>query len=92
MKKKKNVKFIVLLCANIVFFLSCLFTLIYHGSYLLDYWHIEFILQCILTLAIVAVYYIIVIAQSVKKLADQKDVTSSSLSNSDRTQTTRSGD
>lgn len=87
MKRKKNIKFIVLLCVNIAFFISCLITLILHGGYFFDYWHIEFILQCFFTLGSVAVYYLIDLAQSVKKLANQKDLNSCHLSDSEKTET-----
>lgn len=87
MKRKKNIKFIVLLCANIAFFISCLIALISHGGYFFEYWHIEFILQCFFTLFSVAVYYLIDLAQSVKKLAKQRDLNDRRLSDSEKTET-----
>ena len=84
---KKNIKFIVLLCANIVFFVSCVIALISSGSYFFDYWHIEFVLQCAFSLVSVAVDYLIDLAQSVKKLLNQKESENTHSSDCDKTET-----
>ncbi len=57
MKGKKNIKLNLLLCANIVFFLSWLITLLCNGGYFGDYWVVGLILQCFFTLMSVALYY-----------------------------------
>lgn len=85
MKKKKNIKFIVLLCANIVFFISCLIKLISSGAYFSEYWHIEFVLQCAFTLVSVGVYYLIDLAQSIKKLVKLKETEISRSSDCEKT-------
>lgn len=86
MKKKKNIKFIVLLCANIVFFISCLIKLIRSGGYFSDYWHIEFVLQCAFTLVSVGMYYLIDLAQSIKKLVKLKESENTHSSDCEKTE------
>lgn len=84
---KKNIKFFVLLCANIVFFISCVIALISSGSYFFDYWHIEFVLQCAFSLVSVGVYYLIDLAQSIRKLVKLKETEISHSSDCDKTET-----
>lgn len=73
MKGKKNIKLILLLCANIVFFLSWLIALLCNGGYFGDYWVVGLILQCFFTLLSVALYYLIDLTQTVKKLLSRSE-------------------
>lgn len=66
---KKNIKFIVLLFANIAFLISCYFSILLNDG---D-WRIELVLQCAFTLSIVAIYYFIDLVEAIKKIANQKE-------------------
>ena len=70
---KKNVKFIVLLCANIAFLISCYFSLVLNDG---D-WRIELVLQCAFTLSSVAIYYFIDLVEAVKKMVNPKEASNS---------------
>lgn len=80
MKKKKNVKFIVLLCANIASLIACYFWWIYHIS---D-WLALLELQSKFTLSCVAIYYFIELVNAVKKIANQKDLSNCPLADSEK--------
>lgn len=70
MKKFRNPKlFVILLVSNIVFFITCLATLIRFGSYFAEILHLEFIVQCVFTLTTVFLYYFIDLAKSARKIA-----------------------
>ncbi len=57
MKKFKKPKlFVILLVANIVFFITCLATLIRFSAYAAEIWHLEFIVQCAFTIATIFLY------------------------------------
>lgn len=80
MKKKKDVKFIILLCANIIFLFVCYFWLTSH----VHYWLVALTLQCVFTFSSVFIYYFIELVNAVKKIANQKEVNNTTSPDSEK--------
>ena len=68
MKKKKGLRFIILLCANIVFFIIAYLVIALEDP---D-WYFLFSLQFKFTIATVAIYYLMEIIDTVKKFIKQR--------------------
>ena len=76
MKKKKDVKFNILLCANIASLIIGYFVLAFND---VSWWYIVLGVQCAFTFSSVFIYYFIELVNAVKKIANQKEASNTLL-------------